>query len=113
MLVDLARRAERKGLTNIVPTQGDAQKLPYADRTFDAAYLIGVLGEIPDASAALQEVRRVLKTSGRLVISELLIDPDFLSLRALQEKVGDVGFVFERSDGPGCAYSAMFRPVAP
>src|SRR4030065_577246 len=47
VLVDLARRAVRKGLANIVPAQGDAQKLPYADRAFDAAYLIGGLGEIP------------------------------------------------------------------
>lgn len=36
MLVDLARRAARKGLANIEPTQGDAQKIPYADRAFDA-----------------------------------------------------------------------------
>ena len=112
MLVELARRAARRGLTNIVPAQGDAQKLPYTDRAFDAAYLIGVLGEIPDTVAALRELRRVLKTSGRLVVSELLIDPDFMSLRALREKARDAGFVFERSAGPRCAYSAMFRPAA-
>src|SRR5262245_18022581 len=77
MLDHLARRAAQGGLTNIVPQQGDAQKLPYPDRTFDAAYLIGVLGEIPDASMALRELRRVLKPDGRLIISELAIDPDF------------------------------------
>lgn len=37
MLDDLVRRARRSGLNNIVPTIGDAQKLPYADHTFDAA----------------------------------------------------------------------------
>ena len=112
MLAELIRRAARKNLTNIVPTQGDAQRLPYADRTFDGAYLIGVLGEIPDAAAALHEVRRVLKTGGRLVVSELFIDPDFISLRALRDKAGDAGLVFERSAGPRCAYAAMFRPAA-
>lgn len=112
MLVDLARRAGRKGLANIVPTQGDAQKLPYADRAFDAAYLIGVLGEIPDAVATLRELRRVLKPRSRLVISELLIDPDFISLRMLREKAGDADFVFERSSGPRWAYSALFRPAS-
>lgn len=111
MLVNLARRAAREDLNNIVPVQGDAQKLPYADRTFDAAYLIGVLGEIPDPGATLHELRRVLKPRSRLIISELLIDPDFLSLPALREKAGDAGFVYERSSGPRWAYSALFRPA--
>ena len=112
MLVDLARRAARKGLANIVPTQGDAQKLPYADQAFDAAYLIGVLGEIPDAVAALRELRRVLKPRSRLIISELLVDPDFLSFAALRAKARDADFVFERSSGPRWAYSALFRPAS-
>ncbi len=112
MLDHLARRAARRGLTNIVPQQGDAQKLPYSDRTFDAAYLIGVLGEIPDAIMALRELRRVLKPSGRLVISEHRIDPDFISLPALHEKARAAGFVFEQSVGTSFAYSAVFRPAA-
>ena len=113
MLEELKRRAASNDLTNIVATQGDAQALPYRDRTFDAAYMIGVLGEIPDADAALHELARVLKPGGRLVICELLIDPDFVSLRTLREKTSDVGFVFERSTGPSFAYAAVFRlPVA-
>lgn len=112
MIDDLARCAARSGITNIVPKQGDAQKLPYPDRTFDAAYLVGVLGEIPDAVVALRELRRVLKPSGRLVISELFIDPDFISLLSLQEKARDASFVFERSAGPSFAYTAGFRPAA-
>lgn len=112
MLDDLARRAARRGLANIVPKQGDAQRLPYPDRSFDAAYLIGVLGEIPDGVAALRELRRVLRPGGRLVISEILIDPDFISLRALLRKAGEAGLVFERSAGLPFAYSAVFRPAA-
>lgn len=112
MLDNLARRAARSGLTNIKPKQGDAQKLPYPDRTFDAAYLIGVLGEIPDPVVALCELKRVLKPGARLVISEILIDPDFISLPALQEKARGAGFVLERSVGPGFAYSAVLRPAA-
>jgi hypothetical protein len=49
------QRATDAGLTNIVPRQGDAQKLPYADKTFDGVYLVTVLGEIPDRAAALAE----------------------------------------------------------
>jgi ubiquinone/menaquinone biosynthesis C-methylase UbiE len=37
----------------IIPTWGDARALPYADETFDAAYLSAVLGEIPDPERRL------------------------------------------------------------
>ena len=112
MLDDLAVRAARRGLTNIVPRQGDAQQLPYPSETFDAAYLIGVLGEIPDPQVALRQLRRVLKQSGRLVVSEMIIDPDFIPLGDLKAKAHQAGFVFARSVGPGIGYSAVFRPVA-
>jgi len=109
MLDELKRRADSWGVTNVVATQGDAQALPYADRAFDAAYLVGVLGEIPDALAALHELRRVLRPGGRLVICELLIDPDFVSLPALRARARNAGLTFERSDGPSFSYSAVFR----
>jgi SAM-dependent methyltransferase len=85
MLHDLKRRAGKAGITNIVATQGDAQALPYPSHSFDAAYMIGTLGEIPDETAALRELKRVLKPSGRLVVGEVLVDPDYVSLSALAE----------------------------
>jgi SAM-dependent methyltransferase len=112
MLDDLKRRAVKAGITNIVAIQGDAQALPYPRPTFDAAYMIGTLGEIPDAAAALRELRRVLKPTGRLVIGELLIDPDYVSLPALEEKARDAGLVLERTTGPRFSYFALFRPTA-
>lgn len=112
MLGELKRRAARAGFANIVATRGDAQRLPYRDDTFDAAYLISVLGEIADSGAALRELRRVLKARGRLLVGEVLVDPDFVSLRALREQACDAGFAFEQKAGPGVAYCAVFRPVA-
>ena len=110
MLDRLVRRATKAGLTNIVPRQGDARELPYPARTFDAAYLIGVLGEVPDAVAALREISRVLKPNGRLIVGELLLDPDFISLPALREKGTEAGLAFVRQAGPSFAYWAIFRP---
>lgn len=111
MLDDLMRRAARAGLHNIAARLGDAQRLPYPDATFDAAYLVSVLGEIPDAPRALRELRRVLKPSARLVIGEVLVDPDFISLAVLQKMAREAGFAFERSFGPRFAYGAVFRPM--
>ena len=44
--------ARERGLQNVVSRRGDARALPYADDRFDAAYLVTVLGEIPDQDAA-------------------------------------------------------------
>jgi ubiquinone/menaquinone biosynthesis C-methylase UbiE len=112
MLDELAARAERAGVTNIVPTLGDAQELPYPSDTFDAAYLVGVLGEIPDRLTALRQLRRVLKPSGRLIVSEVFIDPDFIPLAGLIRSANEAGFVFDHCAGPALAYSAVFRPKA-
>lgn len=112
MLDDLMRRAARRGLTNIVPRRGDARRLPYPNATFDAAYLVSVLGEIPDAPLALRELRRVLKPGAKLLVAEVLIDPDFISLPALREMASDAGFVLERQFGPRFAYAGVFRSIA-
>lgn len=113
MLADLTKRARRAGVTNIVATEGDAQRLLYPDGSFDAAYLVGVLGEIPDPAAALSELRRVLKPDGRLVVGEaLVVDPDGVRLPTLRETAQRAGFAFERRSGLPFVYFARFRRAA-
>ena len=106
------RRARKRGLTNVVPKLGDGRSLPYPSSCFDAACLITVLGEIPDPEAALGEVRRVLKPAGRLVVGEILIDPDFTTLRWLVRHARAAGLVLERHTGTQVGYFARFRPEA-
>ena len=106
------RRASDRGLGNITPTQGDARELPYPDDTFDAAYLTAVLGEIPDQEAALRELARVLKPSGRLVVGELFGDPHWVSPRKLQQRGEAAGLRFERRAGSPLGYFALLcRPA--
>jgi ubiquinone/menaquinone biosynthesis C-methylase UbiE len=109
MLSHLMRRAATAGITNIVATHGDARTLPFPDGIFDAAYLISVLGEIPDQDAALRELRRVMKPNGRLVIGEFFIDPDFISAAELQHRTSRAGFTPGRKSGPRLAYFARFE----
>jgi ubiquinone/menaquinone biosynthesis C-methylase UbiE len=65
MLGELMRRAQRQGIANVRPEQGDASRLPYPDASFDGAFLVTVLHEIPDRDAALREMHRVVKAGGR------------------------------------------------
>lgn len=111
MVRDLRNRARSAGVSNLVATQGDASSLAYPDERFDAIYLITVLGEVPDPEAALRELRRVIQPNGRLVIGEMLLDPDFVRLGELEGRAGRAGFVLERTQGPRFAYFARFHPA--
>jgi SAM-dependent methyltransferase len=105
------RAAGERGLTNLVPTQGDATALPFEDDSMDAAILTAVLGEIPDTAAALREIRRVLKPSGRLVVGELFGDPHFTTLGSLKAQAGDAGLSYQEHSGNWFGYFARLRPA--
>ena len=96
------RRARAEGLDNVQPCLGDARELPYPPATFDAAYLVTVLGEIPDQEAALRQLRRVLRPGGRLVVGELFVDPHMVTEGALRR----------RGEAAGPAVRAARRPAA-
>jgi SAM-dependent methyltransferase len=113
MLDRVMRDATNRGIANIEPKQGDAQDLPYDDDSFDAAFLVTVLGEIPDQEAALRELGRVLRPGGRLVVGELFGDPHMVTLRRLRERAEAGGFAFERRLGTRLAYFARFSAPAP
>lgn len=111
MLDHTLARAREKGLENLVAMQGDAQALPYPDGWFDAAYLVCVLGEIPDQDAALSELRRVLRPGGRLVVGELLGDPHYVSPTSLHARAQRVGLRWRRRTGPRYGYFATLQAL--
>jgi ubiquinone/menaquinone biosynthesis C-methylase UbiE len=49
--------------------EGDAERLPFPDESFDRASSNGVLHHTPEMLAALQEIRRVLRPGGELRIA--------------------------------------------
>ncbi len=108
MLDHTMGRAEERGLANVTPTQSDATAMPYEDGTYDAAYLIAVLGEIPDQEAALRELSRVLKPGGRLIVGELFGDPHYVRLGPLRLRATGAGLGYERRVGNALGYFARF-----
>jgi ubiquinone/menaquinone biosynthesis C-methylase UbiE len=64
-------RSAVAGVADVVTVQeADAYQLPFADATFDAAHCERVLMHLDDPTAALREMRRVVKPGGMLVAAE-------------------------------------------
>ena len=89
--------------------QADAYHLPFCENTFDAAYMVTVLQEIPDPHAALMECRRVLKKGGALGVSEFLVDPDYPLKRTTINMGEKAGFVVDAVGGGFWNYTVRFR----
>jgi ubiquinone/menaquinone biosynthesis C-methylase UbiE len=64
LMLGKARRRSPDSLLLI----GDAQALPFADDSFDAAVLTLILSVVPDGAVCLRETVRVLRPGGRAVI---------------------------------------------
>jgi ubiquinone/menaquinone biosynthesis C-methylase UbiE len=66
--VELARK--RFEVFNLPGTfrTADAEKLDFADESFDVVYSHGVLHHTPDTATAIREVHRVLKKNGRAIV---------------------------------------------
>ena len=108
MLDHTLRRAAEQGIDGLVATEGDARSMPYADASFDGAYLVTVLGEIPDQQAALRELHRIVRPGGRVVVGELFGDPHWVSPAALRRRAEAAGLRFERRTGTPLGYFARF-----
>ena len=111
MLDHTVGRARDEGIENVSPRLADATELPYPDDGFDAAYLVTVLGEIPDQDAALRELARVVKPGGRVVVGEVFGDPHMVTAGALRSRAEAAGLRFERTVGPRFGYFARLTPA--
>jgi ubiquinone/menaquinone biosynthesis C-methylase UbiE len=69
--------AATKVRSNVL-VQADAQGLPFAENTFDAAFATLVFCSIPDPAEAFAELRRVVRPNGRIVLLEHVRPPGAL-----------------------------------
>ncbi|HET8627867.1 MAG TPA: methyltransferase domain-containing protein [Thermomicrobiales bacterium] len=64
-------RVAAQGLDgHVTVEEGDAYRLPFPDASFDAAHCERVLMHLADPTAALREMRRVVRPGGRVVAVE-------------------------------------------
>lgn len=65
------RKTLRRGIENLRVVEGNAERLPLRDNTFDAATIGFALRNVSDVERTLAEMTRVVKPEGRVVVLEL------------------------------------------
>ncbi|MBW6467063.1 MAG: methyltransferase domain-containing protein [Brevefilum sp.] len=76
MVEKASQAAQEAGLDNITFRQGYGEELPVDDAWADVVISNGVLNLMPDKTAGLQEMVRVLKPNGRLQIGDILVQKE-------------------------------------
>jgi len=80
------------GVKNVFFQEGDIEQLPFEDSSFDVVISNCTLNLVPDKEAAYFEIARVLRSGGRFIISDVVIDgnPDPVLVQKAEEVAGCV-----------------------
>ncbi|MDE3191522.1 MAG: methyltransferase domain-containing protein [Acidobacteriota bacterium] len=90
----LAKARERAaGASNATFVEGDAERLPFEDYSFDLAATLRTLHHVPRPEVVLAELVRVTRPGGRLLVIDQIAPDDPLAALAVDR--------FERSRDPG------------
>ena len=73
MLAKARAAAAEMGLAHVEFVEGEAERLPFADESFDVVISNGVIDLVPDKDAVFAELHRVLTVGGRLQIADVTI----------------------------------------
>ena len=73
MLAKARGAAAAMGATNVEFVEAEAERLPFADESFDVVISNGVIDLIPDKDAVFAQLFRVLARGGRMQIADVTI----------------------------------------
>jgi arsenite methyltransferase len=73
MLAKARGAAAEMRATNVEFLEGEVERLPFADASFDVVISNGVIDLVPDKDAVFAEIERVLRPGGRIQVADVTI----------------------------------------
>lgn len=73
MLEKARAAAVELGAENVEFVEGEVERLPFADMSFDVVISNGVIDLVPDKDAVFSEIHRALRPGGRIQIADVTI----------------------------------------
>lgn len=93
-MVRTAQRNLLRAGRNAKLIQGNVENLPYPDASFDSLVNTMAFSGYPDGHKALNEMKRVLRNDGRLILIDFVFPPDQnwlgTKVAAFMERSGDI-----------------------
>jgi ubiquinone/menaquinone biosynthesis C-methylase UbiE len=108
MVERLKERARRAQVSNLTAILGDATQPMVPEASFDLAFLVTTLGEIPDRAAVIAQCFRALKPGGVLSITEMFPDPHYQSRSTVKRLAEEAGFRLQSVQGGWWLFTANF-----
>jgi len=108
MLRRVISRIEKRDLTNVRLVHSCLGRGTLGKNRFDRAFLVTVLGEVPERKEALREIYDSLKPGGILSITEVFPDPHFLRKSTVRKLAEEAGFRLIETFGCFPSYTMNF-----
>lgn len=109
MLAQGRHAVDGAGLSDrITLLQGEAERLPFPDATFDALTFTYLLRYVADPGATLRELARVVRTGGVIASLEFGVPPSFLPRLGWHAFTGVVAPLAGRAMSPGWGHAMSF-----
>jgi 2-polyprenyl-3-methyl-5-hydroxy-6-metoxy-1,4-benzoquinol methylase len=109
-MLDRAREKVRAaGIANVQFVRAAAGQGDLGRDRFDRAFLVTVLGEIPDRDAALKEIFAALQPGGLLSVTEVIFDPHFQTCSSVVRRAEAAGFREAARHGNRVAFTLLLQ----